>query len=101
MFVVFFNSKTINFHNSGIVGNVLSIGLQYTLSFKSSDFSLKCLFTITPQVMYESIRNFLIPETGRNYNSLLKLAVEQKRKSAVGHVLFELVKVSVGVEIYP
>ena len=26
----FFYSKTINFHNSGIVGNALSIGLQYT-----------------------------------------------------------------------
>ena len=35
--------KTINFHTSGIVGNVPSIGLQYTLSFKWSDFGLKCI----------------------------------------------------------
>ena len=42
-----------------------------------------------------------LKQAGIIINSLLKLAVEQKRKSAVGHVLFELVKVSVGVEIYP
>ena len=50
--------------------------------------------------MYESVWNFSIPETGRNYHLLFKLAVEQK-KSTVGHVLFEPVKVSVSVEIYP
>ena len=44
-----FYPKTINFHNSGIVGNVLSIGLQYTLSFKWPDFGLKYLVTITPK----------------------------------------------------
>ena len=34
IFMLFFYPKTINFHNSGIVSNVLSTGLQYTLSFK-------------------------------------------------------------------
>ena len=45
----FFYPKTINFINSGIVSNVLSTGLQYTLSFKWPDFGLKCLVTITPK----------------------------------------------------
>ena len=49
----------------------------------------------------------MISETGRNYNSFFNLAddnwviiMEQKRKSTVGHVLFEPVEVSGGVEIY-
>ena len=48
---------------------------------------------------------FSISETGRNYNSLFKLAdnnwviiMEQKRRSTDGHVLFEPVKVSGGVQ---
>ena len=54
---------TNNFNNSEIVGrrklpdpsmnnifNVLSIGIQYTLSFKRPDFGLKCLFTNTQNV---------------------------------------------------
>ena len=96
IYVVLFYPKTINFHKSGIVGNVLSIRLQYTLSFKSPDFGLRfrCLVTITPigySIKFKaSIWNFLISETGRNYNSLFKLAgnnwveqnkiMEQKKK---------------------
>ena len=51
------------FNNSEIVGhrklhdpsmnkifNVLSIGLQYTLSYKWPDFGLKCLVAIKPKV---------------------------------------------------
>ena len=58
-----FYPKTSNFHNSEILGrrelpdssmnnifNVLSIVLQYALSFKKPDFGLKCLVTITPKV---------------------------------------------------
>ena len=58
-----FCPETNNFNNSEIVGrrklpdpsmnnifNVLSIGLQYPLSFKRPDFGLKCLITITPKV---------------------------------------------------
>ena len=48
---------------------------------------------------------FSISETGRNYNSLFKLAdnnwviiMEQKRRSTDGHVLFEPVEVSGGVQ---
>ena len=57
-----FYPKTSNFHNSGMNGrknlsdpsmnkmfDVLSIGLQYTLSFKLQDFGLTCLVTITPK----------------------------------------------------
>ena len=32
--MLLFYLKAMNFHNSGIVGNVLSIGLHYILSFK-------------------------------------------------------------------
>ena len=59
---VFFCPETNNFNNSEVVGrrklpdssmdhnfNVLSIGLQYTLSFKRPNFGLKCLVTITPK----------------------------------------------------
>ena len=58
-----FYPKTSNFHNSEPVGrrklpvpsmnnifNFLSIALQYALSFKRSDFGLKCLVTITQKV---------------------------------------------------
>ena len=58
-----FYPETNNFNNSEIFGrrklpdpsvnnifDVLSIGLQYTLSFKRLDFGLKCLVTITPNV---------------------------------------------------
>ena len=87
----FFYPKTIDFHNSGIVGNVPSSGLQYTLSFKWPDFGLRCLITITPKgstlKFKASVWNFHISETGKNYNSLYKLAdnnrdiiMEQKRK---------------------
>ena len=57
-----FYRKTSNFHNSEIVGrrklpdppmnnisNVLSIALQYIVSFKP-DFGLKYLVTITPKL---------------------------------------------------
>ena len=39
--------KTNSFHNSGVVGNFLSIGFQHTIWFKWPDFGLKCLVTIT------------------------------------------------------
>ena len=55
--------KTSNFRNAEIVGrrklpdlsmnsifNVLSIALQYIVSFKRPDFGLKCLVTITSKV---------------------------------------------------
>ena len=57
---VFFCPKTSHFHNPSMIGfrklcdssmnnifNVLSIGLQYTLSFKWTDVGLKCLIIIT------------------------------------------------------
>ena len=83
----FFYPETINFHKSGIVGNVLLIRLQYTLSFKWPDFDFKGLVTITPigySIKFKaSVWNFIISETGRNYNSLFKLAgnnwVEQSK----------------------
>ena len=78
MFMLFFYPKNINFHNSGIVDNVLWIGLQYNLSFKRTDFGLKCLVAITAigwsLKSNASVWNFSISETGRNYNSLFKLA---------------------------
>ena len=59
---IFFYPKTSNLHNSGMVGrrkpfypsinnvfNVLSIGSQYTVSFKWHYFGLKCLDTLTPK----------------------------------------------------
>ena len=58
-----FYPETNNFNNSEIFGrrklpdpsvnnifDVLSIGLQYTLSFKRLHFGLKCLVAITPNV---------------------------------------------------
>ena len=64
MFMFLFNPKTNNFNNSKIFGrrkllddsinnifDVLSVGLIYTLSFKQSDFGLKCLVRITPKVL--------------------------------------------------
>ena len=63
IFMFLFYRKTSNFRNSEIVGrrklpdpsmniifNVLSIALQYIVSFKRPDFGLKCLVTITPKV---------------------------------------------------
>ena len=80
---MFIYPKTSNFQNSRIVSrrklpdtsmkkkfNVLSISLQYTLSFKWPDFALKCLATIKFKT---SVWNFSISETGRNYNSLFTL----------------------------
>ena len=94
---LFFYPKTSNFHNSGMIGcrklsgpsmnnivNVLSIGLQYTLSFKWHDFGLRYLVTITPKgyplKFKASVWNIAIPisETSRNCNSLFKL-VDGKR----------------------
>ena len=61
IYVVFY-PKTSNFYNSGMVNcrklpdhlmnnifNVLSFGLQYTVSFKWPDFVLWCLVTIMPK----------------------------------------------------
>ena len=58
-----FCPETNNFNNSEIVGrrklpnpsinnifHVLSLGLQYALSFKRPDLGLKCLVTITLKV---------------------------------------------------
>ena len=91
IFMLFFYPKTINFHNTEIVSNVLSIGLQYALSFKWLDFCLTCLVTTISKgsslKFKASVWNFPISETNRNYNSLFKLAdnnwvtiLEQKRK---------------------
>ena len=101
---MFFYSKTSNFHNSEMIGrrklcestinsifNVLLTGLQYTLSFKWTDFGLKCLVTITPKCQSLKFKtsawNIPISVTGRNCNSLFKLVnsnwvvnMEQKRK---------------------
>ena len=71
--------------------NVLSIGLQNTLSFKWPNFGLECLVTITPEgqplKFNASVLNFPISETGRFCNSLSKvfnsnwvIIIEQKRK---------------------
>ena len=62
LYIYIFYPKTSNFHNSGMVSrkklsdlplnnifSVLSIGLQYTLSFKWPDFGLKCRVTIMPK----------------------------------------------------
>ena len=112
---MFFYLKTSNFRNSGMIGrkkpsdpsmnnvfNVLSIGLQYTFSFKWPDFGLKCLVTVTPEgqslKFKASVRNIPISETSRNCNSLFKVAdgnwvviMEQKRRwSTVGYVLFKV-----------
>ena len=100
----FFCPKTSNFHNPGMIGcrklcdsstnnifNVLSIGLQYTLSFKWTDFGLKCLVTITSNgqslKFKASVWNIPNSETGQNCNSLFKLVdsywvviTAQKRK---------------------
>ena len=64
MFMFLFNPKTNNFNNSKIFGrrklpdhsinnifDVLLVGFIYTLSFKQSDFGLKCLVRITPKVL--------------------------------------------------
>ena len=104
LYLCFFYPKTSNFHNAGMIGrkklsdhsmnnifNILSIGLQYTLSFKWPDFGLKCGATITPKgqsIKFKAIvRHFPISETGRNCNSLFELVdgnwiviMEQKRK---------------------
>ena len=91
IFMMFFYPETIYFHNWGIVGNVLLVDLQYTLSFKWPDFDLKCLVTITLEskslTFKASVWNFPISESGKNYNSLFKLVdnnwviiMEQKRK---------------------
>ena len=62
IFIFLFYLKTDNFNNSEIadcrklpnpsmnkIFNVLSIGLQYSLSYKWSDFGLKCLVAIMPK----------------------------------------------------
>ena len=57
--------------------DVLSISLQYTLSFKWPSFGLKCLVTITlkrQSLKFKvSVWNFGISKTDRNCNSLFKL----------------------------
>ena len=101
---VFFYPRTSNFCNSELVGHrmlpyslinnmfdVLSIRQQYTLSFKWSNFRLKCLVTITPKgqslKFKASVGNFPISEKGKNFNSLFKLVdnnsviiIEQRQK---------------------
>ena len=88
--------------------NVLSSGLQYTLSFKWTGFGLQCLVTITAKgqslKLKASAGNVPISETSGNCNSLFKLVdsnwvvtVEQKRRSTVGYVLFAPVRVSAGL----
>ena len=89
-YICFFYPKASNFHNSGLVGrrqlpdplmnntfDVLSISLQYVLSFKWPNFGLKCLVTIAPKgqslKFKTSVWKFPISETGRNSNSLFKL----------------------------
>ena len=49
IFMILFYPKTINFRNSGIVGTVLSTGVQHTRSFKWRAFGLKVFVTITPK----------------------------------------------------
>ena len=85
-----FYPKTSNFRNSGLAGrrnlldpfmnntfDVLSISLQYTLSFKWPNFGLNCLVTITPKIQSlkfkTSVWNFPISETGSDCQSLFKL----------------------------
>ena len=101
---IFFYAKACNFHDSGMVGrrklpkssmnnifNVLSIALQYTLSFQWPYFGLKCIVTIASKgqslKLKASVWNFPNFETGRNGNLLFKLddgnwviITEQKRK---------------------
>ena len=80
------------------MGNVLLIGLQYSLSFKWPDFSLKCL--------QWHQKKFPISGTDWNYNSFSKPAdnnwgiiIENRkeRQSTVGHAHLKSVKVSAGV----
>ena len=104
LYLCFFCPKTSNFHSPGMIGHrklcdssvniifdVLSIGLQYTLSFKWTDFGLKCLVTITSKgqslKFNASVWNIPNSETGQNCNSFFKLddsnwvvIIEQKRK---------------------
>ena len=103
-FIFCFYPKTSNFYNPRIIGrrklcdslmnnifNVLLIGFQCTLSFKWTDFDLKCLVIITSKVLSSKFKAIVwnIPntETGQNCNSLNKLVdsnwdviIEQKRK---------------------
>ena len=100
----FFYPATSNIDNSGLIGrrklpnslvnsifDVLSIGLQYTFSFKWPNFGLKCLITVTPKgqslKFKTSAGTFPISATGRNFNSLFKLVdnnsvviMEQRKK---------------------
>ena len=112
----FFYPKTSNFCNSGLFGrrklpdslmknifDVLLITLQYTLSLKWPNFGLNCLVTITSNrqslKFKTNIWSFSISETGRNCNSFFQLKLVNnnwviingaiKKKSTVGHVLFE------------
>ena len=102
-----FYPKTSNFRNGGLFGrrklpdsltnnifDVLSISLQYTLSFKWPNFGLKCLVTITPKgqslKFKASVWSFPISEADRNCNSLYKLVdnnsviiMEQKKKECI------------------
>ena len=86
-YLCFFYPKTSNLRNPRMFGriklcnssmnnifNVLYIGTQYTLSFKWTNFSLKCIVTITSKsqslkfkAIVWNIPNF---ETGLNCNSL-------------------------------
>ena len=73
---------------------ILSIGLEYTLSFKRPDFDLKCPVTITPKV-----QGYFVNETGvrriivlfLNLLIVIKLLLRnsKERENAVGYVLFE------------
>ena len=84
---MFFIQKLVIFHKSGMIGqrnlsnlsmnnifNVLLIGLQYTLSFKWPDF--------------QDSNSRLVSEM------LLLLWNRKERRSTVGHVLFDPVRVS-------
>ena len=73
---------------------ILSIGLEYTLSFKRPDFDLKGPVTITPKV-----QGYFVNETGvrriialfLNLLIVIKLLLRnsKERENAVGYVLFE------------
>ena len=119
-YIYIFYPKTSNFHNAGMICrrklpdlqwitffNVLSIRLQYTISFKWPDFGLKCLVTITQKgqslKFKASVWNIPIFETGGiviHFISLLMVTElllwnRKERWSTVGHVLFEPIRVSV------
>ena len=74
IFMLFFYLKTINFHNSGIVGK-----LVYNIPSHLNDLILawSAFYNNAKRLVVKfkvSAWNFPIFETGRNYNSLFKLA---------------------------